>query len=128
MAAVKHKILVLSGKGGVGKSTFSSQLAQVLASGSWPWSWRWRRGADAEAAARRCRGPGRLARHWHLWAQHPDHPGTRRVRCALAALKFTAAWRIWCTICGGGGGADMRKHHATASKYTRASTAGHPCS
>jgi Mrp family chromosome partitioning ATPase len=29
---VKHKILVLSGKGGVGKSTFSAQLALLLAS------------------------------------------------------------------------------------------------
>ena len=28
---IKHKILVLSGKGGVGKSTFSSQLALTLA-------------------------------------------------------------------------------------------------
>ncbi|KAL4659093.1 cytosolic Fe-S cluster assembly factor NUBP1 [Arapaima gigas] len=32
MASVKHKILVLSGKGGVGKSTFSAQLAHGLAS------------------------------------------------------------------------------------------------
>lgn len=32
MKAVKHKILVLSGKGGVGKSTFSAQLAFALAS------------------------------------------------------------------------------------------------
>ncbi len=31
MAGVKHKILVLSGKGGVGKSTFSSLLAFGLA-------------------------------------------------------------------------------------------------
>jgi len=31
MAPVKHKILVLSGKGGVGKSTFSSQLSFALA-------------------------------------------------------------------------------------------------
>lgn len=31
MAAVKHKILVLSGKGGVGKSTFSAQLSFALA-------------------------------------------------------------------------------------------------
>lgn len=30
-ASIKHKILVLSGKGGVGKSTFSSQLAHTLA-------------------------------------------------------------------------------------------------
>jgi len=28
---VKYKILVLSGKGGVGKSTFTSLLARVLA-------------------------------------------------------------------------------------------------
>ena len=28
---VKHKILVISGKGGVGKSTFSSQLSFALA-------------------------------------------------------------------------------------------------
>lgn len=32
MSMVKHKLLVLSGKGGVGKSTFSSQLAFALAS------------------------------------------------------------------------------------------------
>lgn len=32
LAHVKHKILVLSGKGGVGKSTFSAQLAFALAS------------------------------------------------------------------------------------------------
>ncbi len=31
MSSVKHKILVLSGKGGVGKSTFSAQLAFALA-------------------------------------------------------------------------------------------------
>ncbi|XP_078140833.1 cytosolic Fe-S cluster assembly factor nubp1 [Centroberyx gerrardi] len=32
LATVKHKILVLSGKGGVGKSTFSAHLAHALAS------------------------------------------------------------------------------------------------
>ncbi|KAJ2864219.1 cytosolic Fe-S cluster assembly factor nbp35 [Coemansia erecta] len=32
LACVRHKILVLSGKGGVGKSTFTSQLAFALAS------------------------------------------------------------------------------------------------
>ncbi|KAF2866416.1 hypothetical protein BDV95DRAFT_672022 [Massariosphaeria phaeospora] len=32
LAAVKHKVLVLSGKGGVGKSTFSSMLAHGFAS------------------------------------------------------------------------------------------------
>lgn len=32
MAKIKHKILVLSGKGGVGKSTVSSQIALLLAS------------------------------------------------------------------------------------------------
>jgi len=32
MSRIKHKILVLSGKGGVGKSTVSSQLALLLAS------------------------------------------------------------------------------------------------
>lgn len=31
MKIVKHKILVLSGKGGVGKSTFSAHLAHGLA-------------------------------------------------------------------------------------------------
>lgn len=34
MASVKHIILVLSGKGGVGKSTFTSMLAQTLAEDS----------------------------------------------------------------------------------------------
>lgn len=31
MSSVKHKILVLSGKGGVGKSTFTAHLAYGLA-------------------------------------------------------------------------------------------------
>ena len=31
MAGVKHKIVILSGKGGVGKSTFSGQLAYGIA-------------------------------------------------------------------------------------------------
>ena len=31
LALVKHKILVLSGKGGVGKSTFTAQLARGIA-------------------------------------------------------------------------------------------------
>lgn len=31
MSLIKHKVLVLSGKGGVGKSTFSAQLAFALA-------------------------------------------------------------------------------------------------
>lgn len=31
LASVKHKILVLSGKGGVGKSTFTAHLAHGLA-------------------------------------------------------------------------------------------------
>ena len=31
---MRHKILVLSGKGGVGKSTFATQLAFALAAGS----------------------------------------------------------------------------------------------
>lgn len=31
MASVKNKLLVLSGKGGVGKSTFATQLAFALA-------------------------------------------------------------------------------------------------
>lgn len=31
MLSVKHKIVVLSGKGGVGKSTFSAHLAHALA-------------------------------------------------------------------------------------------------
>jgi len=31
MSKIKHKILVLSGKGGVGKSTVSAQLAFMLA-------------------------------------------------------------------------------------------------
>ncbi len=33
MESIKHKILVLSGKGGVGKSTFSSQLSFAFAAG-----------------------------------------------------------------------------------------------
>ena len=31
LVSVKHKLLILSGKGGVGKSTFSAQLAYGLA-------------------------------------------------------------------------------------------------
>lgn len=34
MALVRHKLLVLSGKGGVGKSTFSTQLSLALAADS----------------------------------------------------------------------------------------------
>jgi Mrp family chromosome partitioning ATPase len=33
LSTIRHKVLVLSGKGGVGKSTFSSQLSFALASG-----------------------------------------------------------------------------------------------
>ena len=33
LRSVRHKILVLSGKGGVGKSTFATQLAFALAAG-----------------------------------------------------------------------------------------------
>lgn len=33
MASVRHKVLVLSGKGGVGKSSFSAMLAFALSSG-----------------------------------------------------------------------------------------------
>lgn len=32
LATVKHKLLVLSGKGGVGKSTFTAHLAHGMAS------------------------------------------------------------------------------------------------
>ena len=32
LSNVKHKVIVLSGKGGVGKSTFTSHLARGLAS------------------------------------------------------------------------------------------------
>ena len=31
LSAVRHKIVILSGKGGVGKSTFTAQLAYSLA-------------------------------------------------------------------------------------------------
>ena len=31
LGGIKHKLLVLSGKGGVGKSTFSAQLSFALA-------------------------------------------------------------------------------------------------
>ena len=34
MKSVKHKILVLSGKGGVGKSTFTATLSHALAANS----------------------------------------------------------------------------------------------
>ena len=34
LSSVKHKILVLSGKGGVGKSTFTAHLAHGLAADS----------------------------------------------------------------------------------------------
>lgn len=30
MSSIKHKVLILSGKGGVGKSTFTAQLAWAL--------------------------------------------------------------------------------------------------
>eukprot|EP00727_Mastigamoeba_balamuthi_P001460 m51a1_g11310 putative Nbp35 (351) ;mRNA; f:89775-91157 len=46
MASVKHKVVVLSGKGGVGKSTFSAQLAFALASA------HERCGADGSGSAR----------------------------------------------------------------------------
>ena len=34
LSSVKHKVIVLSGKGGVGKSTFTAHLAHGLASGN----------------------------------------------------------------------------------------------
>jgi Mrp family chromosome partitioning ATPase len=54
LSQVKHKVLVLSGKGGVGKSTFSSQLAFALAAqgkevGGWAVGW----GSQAPAWAPR---------------------------------------------------------------------------
>ena len=53
LAPIKHIVLVLSGKGGVGKSTFSAQLAFALAA----------RGLEVGGRPGGCRWPGAL---WHV--------------------------------------------------------------
>ena len=56
LSHIKHRIMVMSGKGGVGKSTVSTNLAVASISG---WTQCWASG---------CR---------HSWSQHPQDAGNR---------------------------------------------------